>query len=353
MQTQKSSLFLEPVRCVVRSADMAKAGSSRLIGGRMIRYVPRSNRRYFFNRVIENEDDFEAINIMADVSHAARERARDLVGRLKGKLEAIVTLPEVVEQLMPSDLAQETVDRMIVDVPEVEFPPYYFYKHNSSIVIPTATPNVFFIISKTKEEADQLTQFIKLEFEKLNSVTKDFGLQLVEFLIGRSFQENVLRASSRIVSIGLKEPKDEFEKEIIATCESLTNSYLPNVEITFKEPAEIFEYDIFIGYNDETKLIVEPTNYETVKDQMHSGEMSRDTLKSKVILATQDKALGLGARSIVIAKGFPDDVFGELKKIADSRKVVLLNEQNYKVELSKILLSCALQGCIPGRPLYY
>lgn len=47
----------------------------------------------------------------------------------------------------------------------------------------------------------------------------------------------------------------------------------------------------------------------------------------------QDKAQRLSARSIVVVNGFPEETFSQLRTLADSRGVILMNEKDYKEKL--------------------
>jgi len=82
-----------------------------------------------------------------------------------------------------------------------------------------------------------------------------------------------------------------------------------------------------------------------MKEQMPSTE----TLKSKNILGTHDKAQRIRAKVIVIVGGFPDEIFKEFKKIADSRHVTLLNAANYKNELPSVFWDSLLEAYLSWR----
>jgi len=305
-----------------------RLGRERVVGRRAF----RRGRTYFFDRVIgQNERDFESVNIEKQISSAINEHVKNLVGKLREKINKSLPSAELLATLVP--LPERFADK-IVFVQEDIIPEYYFHKHSSSLILPITTSS-FCIISKTREDASQLIEFIRSEFEKLNEVTKDFGVQLTEFLTGRSYQESIVRTTEHIQNIKYQEPKNELEKEVITFCEQLTSSFLPNVEIAFTEPNEVHEYDVFMGITGNVKRILEPTNYESLKDQLPTGE----NLKSQIVLKTLDKAQRLGARSAVIAKGFPESVFNDLKKIAESRGVILLGETNYKDVIPKIFFS--------------
>jgi hypothetical protein len=345
MQNTNGFFFLEPVKYTTRT----RIESSRRLGRERpdVIFARRrtADERYFFDRVVrKNDKHFESINVNSEIALACKNSIENLSNSLRKKFETITASPETIEQLFPLRTVAEKISSRMFFATEGLLPPQcHFYKDNPSIILPLSS-NVFYILSKSKKEAADLVQFIKSEFEKLNEVTKDFGLELAEFLTGRNYQEPLLKGSKNIQNINYKKPKDEFEEKIIGMCERTTSSFLSNVEVAFTEPTETYEFDIFIGISEDVKVIIEPTNYETIKDLIHTGELSRETLKSKVILGTQDKAQRLGAKSIVIAKGFPEETFSELKKIADSRRVTLLNETNYENELPKIFWDNILEA---------
>jgi hypothetical protein len=291
---------------------------------------------YFFDRVVrQNEKDFESINMGREIRKAVKENAERLAGKMKERLGSVVPFSEIVGSMVPNP--EEIVSRTLFDF---QFPSEcYFHKHSSSVVLPIGS-NSFCVLAKAKEEISQLTEFIKSEFEKLSEVTKDFGLTLSDFLTGRKFQEIIIKSAGKVQNLDYKDTKNDFEKEVMEFCAQLTDSFLPNVEVSFTEPTETYECDVFLGFSENIKRIVEPTNYESVKDQMPKGE----NLKSQIILRTLDKAQRLGARSTVIVRGFPEDSFIDLKQIADSRGISLLSDSNYKDALPKLFFQDMLRA---------
>lgn len=173
---------------------------------------------------------------------------------------------------------------------------------------------------------------------ELSEVTKDFGFEITGIWTGREYQEQILKRIGNIRNIHYKEPRNDFEREVIDVCKNLTDSFLSNVDMSFERPIENFEFDIFIGLTNLKKIIIEPTDYETLKEEMTGGE----NLKSSLILRTLDKARRIGAESIVITKDVPAEIFDSIKEIADSRGVTLLNEKNYKTDLCDQLLESLL-----------
>jgi hypothetical protein len=112
--------------------------------------------------------------------------------------------------------------------------------------------------------------------------------------------------------------------------------------VTFKEPVENFEYDVFMNFPPRTRFVVEPTDYESIKEEISNQKIATETLKSKVVLAMLDKAQRLRARGIVVVNGFPENTFSQLKTISDSRGVILMNEKDYKEKLPAELCKAIL-----------
>jgi len=201
--------------------------------------------------------------------------------------------------------------------------------------------NVFLIISKELEKAKKINEMIRLEFERLNKTTKDFGLNLSEYLTGNEYSMSMInRITEKISTITIRPTKNTFEQEVIDMIEKFTNSSIHNIEIQFKEPNESFEYDILLPTSREHVFDIEVTDYETAKGKVYEN---LDSLKSQLILSTLDKAQRLHAQSIIITKGFPEETFNQMKELASSRNITLLNEHNYVDTLEKIITTKFLE----------
>jgi len=308
-----------------------------------VRHAPRSapdfddiavrrrlrDQSYFFDRVVrQNETYFETLHIRKEIRKAVSDSAESLAKTLHGKLETIIPFQDVITALLPdSKLLSE---RVILDYDAPS--EFYFCKKSAGFIVPLGF-NSFCVITKNKKDSDEIMNYIKTESEKLNNVTKDFGLSIEEVASGKKYQENILKSSNNVQNIQQKEPKNDFEKEVINFCNELTNSILSNVDISFIEPTETYECDNFIGMNESTRRIIEPTDYTATTDPLPKGE----NFKSQIILRALDKARRLGASSIVIVKGYPEQAYSDVKKIAESRGIILLNETNYKSSLPQIL----------------
>ncbi len=307
---------------------------------RVYRHYPRAPRaRYFFDKVIaENRKEFDLISVRKELRKVLSKGCNEIRMKLSKKLNRALPFLDVSGRI--PDFG-EYVRLDFEEYENVSLPPFYFPKHSSSLVIPKSH-NILLVISREKKSAIQLIKYIQSKFEELSIVSKDFGLELDFFIGGQKLQEKLLTTTRNVERITFEKPKNDFEKEVIKACRKNTDSLLSNVNVYFKEPQENSEYDILITFTPDDKIIIEPTDYERLK-----RELPRRKLKQELILRTSDSARLLGAKAIVVAKGFPAQTFSDIKKIADSRGVVLLNEEDYELKIGAEFLEHLLPRRMP------
>lgn len=333
MSSDKPKFYFEPVNVLVGRHVEAELESE----SDEERYAEESRTelsgQYFFKKVIaENREEFETIDISSEISSLVADAYQSVALKLKEKLSSVIS-PEMMDVLLrfPSKLgarAEYDTRRTFRQAPRL----LYLHKESPSLVIPFSA-NVFCVLSNEAKHVQSLVASIKSKFEELNNVTKDFGLELLKFLTSKEYQSFFLEKIENVTKIEYGEPKNPFEKEVISRCSQITSSFLSNVNVQFKEPNESFEYDVFLSFPPTASVVIEPTDYSTLRKEMASQRLIPETLKSKIVLAMQDKAQRLEAKSIVVVNGFPQNTFLQLKTIADSRGVILMNQKDYKDRL--------------------
>lgn len=301
---------------------------------------------YFFRKTVaENEEEFETVDVHSELLFAIAQGMESVETKLKEQLSSI-TSSEIIEKLL-APLRQRALRRIERPLTFRGVPRrFHFHKESPSIIFSVAS-NFFYVISDSKKHATTLVKDIKSKFEKLNEVTKDFDLELSKFLTSKDYQSFILERFENVKKIDYGKPRNAFEEKVIETCGKVTSSFLSNVNVEFEEPKESFEYDLFVDFVGGRTIIVEPTDYEKVKKEIHEEKIATETLKSKIILATQDKARRLRARSIVISNGFPNETLLKLKKIANSREVRLMSEKDYEIDLPTELCNELLRTITP------
>jgi len=294
----------------------------------------RQRTEYFFEKGIEeNESKFKKIG----VSKETLENITKMVDvELKGLSNEITEATGDVG--IPSKLViKDWTEKMILP----SSPGIFVTIDEPKALIIRVWNNVFIIISKELEKAKKVNEMIRLEFDRLNKTTKDFGLNLSEYLSGEEYcMDMINKINEKINTITIRSTKNSFEEEVIQTIKTFTNGIISNAEIQFKEPNESFEYDILLPTSRDHLFDIEVTDYETAKGKVHENI---DTLKSQLILSTLDKAQRLHAESIIITKGFPEEVFNQMRELAGSRNITLLNEHNYADTLEKIVIEKFLE----------
>jgi hypothetical protein len=347
-KTNPSSFCFEPMRFVVSSSESRRVTSrtSRIRYRRFVDeaiHLPEPGTYYFFQKAIaENTEEFESINVSRELGKLVSKGANSIIERLKAKFESVFPSPEIIESLVPS---QKLPDHYYLPRIARELPTgIYFHKKKPVVLIPISPVSIYLFGCERKHVRDVISEIVR-KCEELNEVTSDFGLELVKVLTSREYQEYLLKNLEHIEKIEVEEPKNDFENAVIQVCEKITTSFLPNVNIKFNEPTENFEYDLFLGFGDKSRVIIEPTDYEILKTEIENGKFGKDTMKSRIILGTLDKARRLQAESIVVVKGFPKEKLSALKSLADSRGVTLMSEETYRDNLPSVLLN-TLKGIL-------
>lgn len=330
MSSDKPKFYFEPVNVLVGRHVEAELESESDEERLAEESRTELTGQYFFKKVIaENKEEFETIDIRSEISSLFADAYQSVALKLKEKLNSVIS-SEMMDVLFrfPSKLPEYEMRRTFRQAPRL----LYLHKESQSLVIPSSA-NIFCVLSNEAKHVQNLVASIKSKFEELNNVTKDFGLELLKFLTSKDYQSFFLEKIEDVTKIEYGEPKNPFEKEVISRCSQITSSFLSNVNVQFKEPNEIFEYDVFLSFPPAASVVIEPTDYSTLKKEMASQRLVPETLKSKIVLAMQDKAQRLEAKSIVVVNGFPQNTFMQLKTIADSRGVILMNQKDYKDRL--------------------
>jgi hypothetical protein len=339
MSSAKPRFFFEPVSILVGQRVEEPSGQRSEDEEVILESRGELSSQYFFKKIVaENSDDFEVLDIHDEISSLITNAYGSVAQMLREKLSSVIS-SEMMEILfhLPSKPDEYLVRRALRETPGL----LYIHKNSPSLIIPSSA-NTFCVLSNEAKHVNALIVDIKSKFENLSKVTRDFGLELLKFLTSKDYQSFFLEKIEKVSKIEFGNPKNPFEKEVIEVCSQVTTSFLSNVIVQFKEPVESFEYDVFLNFPPRTRFVVEPTDYETIKEEISNHRIATETLKSKVVLAMLDKAQRLRARGIVVVNGFPDEAFLQLKTIADSRGVILMNEKDYTEKLPSELCQAML-----------
>jgi len=288
---------------------------------------------YFFERaIIANKGDYRPIGISKESIENLNQITKSELKAQEGYLKEIIEDPNLIQKILPS------IDHWLDILKNSSNETAFLTINEPKCVIMGSErfSNILLMFSKNYNAILKLNEKIKTDFEKLNKVTKDFGLQMTGYLFGEEVGKYQLNKIEAIKSISYGPIKNDFEKEVFENIRSLTNCLLTNIEITYEKPTETFEYDILIPIEKDNMLNIEVTDYEMAKGKVHENV---DSLKSQLILSSADKAQRLRATCIIIAKGFPSETFEQMKELATSRNVTLFNEHDYLANLEGIIMN--------------
>ena len=296
---------------------------------------------YFLSKIVsDNPTRFRPFGI----DHELRSKARDLVRSKHAKdsedLRGVVENPELVKEVLPEEKDLE-------DLIPLRRVTGRLFRINGKGLLVDNNDGTFHVIAKNKTEGEELACWIEAEVRQVAKVTADFNLTLDKLLRGRDFALGLVKQVENLVAFEERTPKNPFEKDVAEGISAITNATLANVEASFAKPVETQEYDVLLPIANDFILDIEVKDYEAVKKEIHS---TNENLKQKIVSGPADKAGMMEATPIVVVKGFPPEVFSQLKEIATSRKVNLLDVGNYRLEIEKIILKHLLRRV--GRSMY-
>jgi len=294
------------------------------------------SEEYFLDRIIRtNKTNFRPIGISADTISNIKKIVETESKSISGKLNDIISNSESVRSLLPNS---DELERILHSMSSQEIYTTETEPHSTILI---TSPESFIIISNKRTTANSLISTLHSDLQKIGNITKDFGLNYIGLAHGQKYAEYILKhAAGGISSFKIIPPKNDFEEKVSKYVSTITDCFFSNIDITFDSPRETFEYDILIPFDRTSIIDIEVKDYSQVKEEQHEDS---ETLKNKLILSPIDKAKRLNAEVIVLTKGFPSQVFQQLKEFAISRGVTLLDENNYKKEIQLLLIEQATQ----------
>ena len=305
------------------------------------------SRNYFVSKVLDNEKNgFERLNPNKNIEQRWEKIIEDEKQKVEKKVNDVdPLLAEVAWKFLKTASLDNGGIRGKIIAGWI-----YNEEEADSLILQTVDPRRrhpddeeggdtnLLIISKDSKSNNESIDDIKEEKERLQPLIEEFvlfedikqGKDIVLETVGRRTEE-----------WKMKESENDFEIEIQDYLKDKTNLIVTNIEGKFSS-GESSEYDAIVQpvgqYN--KGYAVEVKNFEQVQDQIEEEKESiniNTTLKSKLITQPKDQADMMNLRLIMIVKDLEGERYQDLKKHAEQRKVILLNDENYEEELGDIL----------------
>jgi len=281
--------------------------------------IPLPDESWYFDKVV-SESGFEALDFSHEVKNSILELAKGEKKKIRRQLKNIIIHPSLVSAFLSS-----------INVDFFSPKGVYIHKDPFAIVL-RIDEDSFIVFSRNKEEGKIVVERFNSRFIELGKTIENFGYLINRFETGKDIVKQWLESKKDIFAINELKPKTDLEKKLIEIIDQFTDSYISNLEIIFKNPSESFEYDLVLALHEKLALNIEVMDYEKIKDEIQKLKETtkhfKENLKSTILLRTFDKANRLGIESVVILNGFPKDVFSDIREIATSRGIVLLDNES-------------------------
>jgi hypothetical protein len=227
----------------------------------------------------------------------------------------------------------------------------FFRSQKPAAIIIQDAVNCFVVLSANKQDCDKIVNDLQNSFQRLSSITKDFGYELDFFIMGKNFAKNWITSLPSVKGIAGKKSKNDFERKVVEILSSMTDSFVSNTEVFFLQPSESFEYDIILVLSDKMVIVIEVKDYKTSLQDIKKTKVSepfKDNIKSHLLLRTVDKATRISphVQIVLILRGFPNPTFTSISELAKSRGILLFNDYDLEHKLKR-LLNYLTAGLIP------
>jgi hypothetical protein len=327
-------MFVEAVKFQIERADHAVPSTIEWGSLGDASRVPDAS--WYFETTI-SRIGFSPLELPAQVRKLVSSASKDAKIVLAGKMMAAV--PDL--PLIRSLLSSVTVS--------VASPKGTFIRDEDpfAIVIRSAE-NAFVALTEKEEDCEKIVGQFKASFKNLSEVTRNFGFRLGRFAAGKNLARDWVKANPLVRRLTEKEPTNDFEREVIGHFRRFSSSFISNVEVVFRKPSESAEYDIILVLSDNRVMFVEVMDYHAVREEIRklkeATKTFKENIKSVVVLHTMDKVARLYAgENIEIAvflNGFPADVFSQVRQIAESRGLVLLDGEDLEEKVRALFGYC-------------
>ncbi len=289
----------------------------------------------FLRGVIKNnESEFTPVGIDKSTYDKVHELLQTSHSQTMERILSVVKDPELAKSLSPG--IDESVDRLMAHSLRSGRGVHRVYHAYDRALIVQGAGSSFFVIAPESKDAEFVAEKISNEIKKISKVTRDLGVWVDNILVAKEYGQALVRGVANVNNIKACEPKNDFERVIAQKVDVVASSALPNIEVIFSSPPENFEYDILLPIASNALIDIEVKDFETVKGQIDAGSPS---MKSQVILAPLDKARRLGAEPMIVANGFPKSTLAQMRELAESRKIRLLEPDACGPEISRLALS--------------
>lgn len=328
--------------------------------GRHAEQVPKD---FFYSRVVEkNDDEFQKISPLDEFNNKLQELVREQKEQISKELDEFGEPVSTVAQdvLFPTEQIQIGMGSRFRGSDSVTTTKYTGDRTDNPVLLFILEEEVSWRRRRSDERSDRLRisllaqdsddgeAFLDFFGDEIYEISKYVGdyanvkeLTSSGEIVRRYFDEKV-ENSSNLTGWYRDVEDDDFENEVFDRIQDSTGISMENVRIEV-DVGDNPDFDAVAlplggvgqGYAFEVKNYSQDKNDEvdvSPAEKKDSGE-----LRSELIRKPKDYAEQADLQLVSVAKGLSDDQYENLRRLAESSNVMLLNEGNYKEKLNEVL----------------
>ena len=195
-----------------------------------------------------------------------------------------------------------------------------FYVRGETVIVPSLhVDGVVRLVSNNKNAARDLLG--KLE-SKLSTWAQRYhgaGIDSIDVIVEEDFTIENIRHPNAETDVETSEP-DTFEQEVLEELNPLSQSFVSNVEVNFRNYSPSPEFDILYASSSRGMIQIEVKDYSGVDDEPGEDDAIHRPLRRASLLDV--------AQTFTVLRGVDEERMNELKKNSDLRNKISIVEKN-------------------------
>lgn len=195
-----------------------------------------------------------------------------------------------------------------------------FYVRGETVIVPSRREEgVLRLVSNNKNAARNLRGKLENELEKWAEQFHGAGIEDVNISTASDFTLQNIRHPNAEVEVERGEP-DDFEEEVLDELTPLSESFVSNVEVNFKNYSPKPEFDILYASSPHIIIQIEVKDYSGTDDEPGEEDAIHRPLRRASLLDI--------GRTFTVLRGVDDERMEELKENSELRNQINIVEKH-------------------------
>lgn len=211
-----------------------------------------------------------------------------------------------------------------------------YYVRGETVILPSRREEgVVRLVSNNKNAARDLRDKLASKLDSIASQFYGAGVDNIDVLTSDKFTTNNISHPNAEVGISLGKP-EEFEQQVLDELTPLSEAFVSNVTVDFKNYSPSPEFDILYPQNQHKLVQIEVKDYSGTDNEPGEKEAIQRPLRKASLLDV--------GQTFTVIRGVEEKTMSELKKHSELRNQIKIIEKHEVTEALQPVLERSLSG---------